>query len=169
MLFTETHHNLAHLFSFMLRCRYVYVTILMSKQERVQLRVFNNGLKLGLGTQEKVFEKSQSNFFECIFSDVFTSYILILQYFLNGWSYFFILLLLLLKKALFHFGTIVNFVAVQQHKVCLSFCLDVWQDYKSHKNLSLLRKFGYVLANSSLSLYEKIICYILFTGAHQIL
>ena len=60
-----------------------------------------------------------------------------------------------MEKSPFHLGTIVNFVAIRHYKICLSFCLIICLGYKSLKNLSILTKFGYVLAISNLSLSKK--------------
>ena len=49
-------------------------------------------------------------------------------------------------------GTIINFVAILHYKV---FLLEYLFGLQSHKNWSILTKFGYILAVRNLSLYKK--------------
>ena len=67
------------------------------------------------------------------------------------------------KGLLFTLGTIVNFVAIRQFKVCLSVSQNICLGYKSRTNWSIIRKFGYVFAVSSLSLCTKNCDYMLDT------
>ena len=60
-----------------------------------------------------------------------------------------------LEKSPFHLGTIINFVAMWQYKICLSFCQNICLIYKSCKNWSIRIKLGHFLAVSNLSLYKK--------------
>ena len=62
---------------------------------------------------------------------------------------------MLLKRSPFHLGTIINFVAMWQYKICLSFWQNICLIYKSCKNWSIRIKLGHFLAVSNLSLYKK--------------
>ena len=61
----------------------------------------------------------------------------------------------LFERSPFHLGTIVNFVAMRECKVCLSVALSTCLGYKSSKNQSILMEFGYVFAVTNFCLYTK--------------
>ena len=60
----------------------------------------------------------------------------------------------LLEMPLFHLSTAVNFVGMQQYKVCLSFCLNICLSINQVK-IDQFEQIGYVLAVTNLSLYKK--------------
>ena len=66
ILFGELHENLEYLFSFMYRSRKVYVTVLMSRQERVLLRIVNNDLQLRNNTEvlQRILKESLNPYFD---------------------------------------------------------------------------------------------------------
>ena len=118
----------------------------------------STALKFCAEVEQKVFERFLKWFYWIIFWRYFSRIFVltILLFHINFWTkapiFFFIIDR---KKFPFYLNTIVNYLAVQQFRVCLPVCLNICLVYKLCKNLSILMKFGYIFAVSNLSLYTK--------------
>ena len=62
-----------------------------------------------------------------------------------------------LERFCFSGGLVVNIVAIQHFKVCLSVRLNIYLDYKSHKKLSSVMELGYVFHGNNLRSPSKIV------------